>query len=102
MGADFVVAWPLAQISFTGDDVGVNVVYGRQLAESENPDEDREELLKQWAHHSAPYKAAAKHYIDDVIDPRDTRKFLCKTLDYACMKNGSMSERLLASWPTGF
>ena len=102
MGADFVVAWPLAQISFTGDEVGVNVVYGRQLVESKNPDEDRKELLKQWAHRSAPYKAAEKHFIDDVIDPRDTRKFLCKTLDYACMKNGSMSQRLLAGWPTGF
>jgi acetyl-CoA carboxylase carboxyltransferase component len=102
MGADFVVAWPIAQISFTGDEVGVNVVYGRQLAESKNPAEERKELLKEWSYMSAPYKAASKHLIDDVIDPRDTRKFLCQALEYSCAKNGSMSQRLLANWPTGY
>ena len=98
----FIITWPIAQISFTGDEVGVNVVYGRQLAEAENPAETRAELLKQWSYESAPYHAAAKHLLDDVIDPRDTRKFLCRSLDYACMKRGSMSKRALAKWPTGF
>lgn len=86
MGADFVVAWPIAEISFTGPEVGINVVYGRQLSEAVNPDEERKKLLTQWAFQSSPYKAAAKHLIDDVIDPRDTRKFLCQTLDLACKK----------------
>ena len=102
MGGDFVVAWPTAQISFTGDEVGVNVVYGRQLMESENPAEERKELLKEWSYISAPYKAAGKHLIDDVIDPRDTRKFLCQALEYSCMKYGTKSQRLLANWPTGY
>jgi len=102
MGGDLVVAWPTAQISFTGDEVGVNVVYGRQLAESENPEQERKELLKQWSYNSAPYKAAARHLIDDVIDPRDTRKFLCQALEYSCAKNRSKSQRLLANWPTGY
>ncbi|MEW6264057.1 MAG: carboxyl transferase domain-containing protein [Thermodesulfobacteriota bacterium] len=101
MGSDFVVAWPIAQISFTGDEVGVNVVYGRQLAESAHPAEERQELLKQWAHNSSPYRAAGKHLLDDVIDPRDTRKFLCQALDYSC-RRGVKSQRLLANWPTGF
>ncbi len=101
-GADFVVAWPTAQISFTGDEVGINVVYGRQLAEAKNPAEERKKLLAQWAHQSSPYRSAAKHLIDDVIDPRDTRKFLCQTLEYACLKNGSKGQRLLANWPTGY
>jgi len=102
MGGDFVVAWPTAQISFTGDEVGVNVVYGRQLMESENPAEERKELLKEWSYISAPYKAAGKHLIDDVIDPRDTRKFLCQALEYSCTKYGTKSQRLLANWPTGY
>ena len=102
MGADFVAAWPTAEINFTGPEVGINVVYGRQLMQSENPQAERQELLKQWSFDSSPYKAAAKHLIDDVIDPRDTRKFLCQSLEYACVKNGSKSERLLANWPTGF
>jgi acetyl-CoA carboxylase carboxyltransferase component len=102
MGADFVVAWPTAQISFTGDEVGVNVVYGRQLMEAKDPAAERKKLLTQWAYESSPYRAAAKHLIDDVIDPRDTRKFLCQMLDYACTKNGSKGQRLLANWPTGY
>ncbi|MBU2550503.1 MAG: methylmalonyl-CoA decarboxylase [Proteobacteria bacterium] len=102
MGGDFVVAWPIAQISFTGDEVGVNVVYGRQLAESDNPAGERAELLKQWSYESAPYHAAGKHLLDDVIDPRDTRRFLCRVLDYACLKKGSIGEHRLANWPTGY
>jgi acetyl-CoA carboxylase carboxyltransferase component len=102
LGADFVVAWPIAQISFTGDEVGVNVVYGRQLMEAEVPAGERKKLLAQWAYESSPYRAAAKHLIDDVIDPRDTRKFLCQALEYACAKNGSKGQRLLANWPTGY
>ncbi|WP_462413298.1 acyl-CoA carboxylase subunit beta [Neobacillus sp. Marseille-QA0830] len=102
MGADFVVAWPTAEINFTGPEVGINVVYGRQLQEVENAKEVRQQLLEKWAFDSSPYKAAAKHLIDDVIDPRDTRKFLCRALEYATVKNGTKSERRLANWPTGF
>ncbi|MFB4473443.1 carboxyl transferase domain-containing protein, partial [Oceanobacillus caeni] len=102
MGADFVVAWPTAEINFTGPEVGINVVYGRQLQNTENKKEERLELLKNWGFDSSPYKAAGKYLIDDVIDPRDTRKFLIQTLEYACAKNGSLSERKLANWPTGF
>ncbi|MER2141022.1 MAG: carboxyl transferase domain-containing protein, partial [Priestia megaterium] len=102
MGADFVVAWPTAEINFTGPEVGVHVVYGRQLQHAEDQKKEREKLLEQWGFDSSPYKAAAEHYIDDVIDPRDTRKFLCQALEFACHKNGSKSERRLANWPTGF
>ena len=98
---DLLVAWPRTEISFTGSEVGVNVVYGRQLAEAVDPDEERKKLLEQWSFDTAPWKAAAKHLIDDVIDPRDTRKFLSQALEYTC-RNGSLSKRLLANWPTGF
>ena len=102
MGADFVVAWPTAEINFTGPEVGINVVYGRQLEKAEDPKEERKKLLENWAFDSSPYKAAASHYIDDVIDPRETRKFICQSLDFACVKNDGRSERRLANWPTGF
>ncbi|TKD71280.1 acyl-CoA carboxylase subunit beta [Pseudalkalibacillus hwajinpoensis] len=102
MGADFVVAWPSAEINFTGPEVGINVVYGRELVEAENPKFEREKLLEKWSFDSSPYKAAAKHLIDDVIDPGETRIFLARTLELACYKNGSKSERKLANWPTGF
>lgn len=102
MGADFVFAWPTAEINFTGPEVGINVVYGRRLADAEDPPAERKKLLELWEFDSSPYKAAAKHLIDDIIDPWDTRKILCRTLEYACLKNGSKSQRLLANWPTGY
>ncbi len=102
MGSDFVVAWPTAEISFTGSEAGVNVVYGRQLACAEDPRSERERLMAQWEFDSSPYQAAAKHLIDDVIDPRDTRKFLCQVFELACHKDGGKGQRILANWPTGF
>lgn len=102
MGADFVVAWPTAEINFTGPEVGVNVVYGRELQSAENPSDKREKLLREWGFDSFPYQAAGKYLIDDVIDPQETRKFLSQTLEYACHKNGAKSKRQLANWPTGF
>ncbi|HUW64015.1 MAG TPA: carboxyl transferase domain-containing protein [Spirochaetia bacterium] len=102
MGADFVFTWPGAEINFTGPEVGVNVVYGRQLAEAADPVEERKKLVENWEFDSSPYRAAAKYLIDDVIDPRDTRRVLCRVLEYACLKNGSKGRRLLANWPTGY
>ncbi|MGG3467185.1 carboxyl transferase domain-containing protein [Neobacillus pocheonensis] len=101
MGGDLVVAWPTAEINFTGPEVGVNVVFGRELARSENPSEERKKLLELWSFDSSPYKAAAKHLIDDVIQPNETRKFLCQSLEYLLTSKREKSERLLATWPTG-
>jgi acetyl-CoA carboxylase carboxyltransferase component len=101
MGADFVFAWPTAEISFTGPDVGVNVVYKRQIEKAKNQDEERKRLLEQWGFESAPWRAAAKHLIDDVIDPRDTRKYISLALEHSC-RNGVRSQRLLSNWPTSF
>lgn len=102
MGADFVVGWPTAEINFTGPEVGINVVYRREIEKAKNQKAKRKELLESWSFDSSPYQAAGKYLIDDVIDPRDTRKYIATTLDYACAKNGSLSKRHLANWPTGF
>jgi methylmalonyl-CoA decarboxylase subunit alpha len=101
MGGDLVVAWPTAEINFTGPEVGINVVYGRELARAEEPKEVRKQLLEHWSFDSSPYKAAAKNLIDDVIHPSDTRKILCQSLEYLLTKKREKSERLLAAWPTG-
>lgn len=101
MGGDLVVAWPSAEINFTGPEVGINVVFGRELARAEDPKEMRQQLLNHWSFDSSPYKAAAKHLIDDVIEPRDTRKFLCQSLEFLLTSKREKSDRLLATWPTG-
>jgi hypothetical protein len=43
-----------------------------------------------------------KDFIDDVIHPAETRKFLCQTLEFLLTLKREKSERLLAAWPTGF
>ncbi|MDA8194263.1 MAG: hypothetical protein M0Z53_09745 [Thermaerobacter sp.] len=102
MGADFVVAWPTAEISFTGTEVGINVVYKKALQESSDPEALRQQLVAQWEHEVSPYPAAGKYLIHDVIDPRDTRAFLVRTLDTVWETGGCQSARRLANWPTGF
>lgn len=101
MGGDLIVAWPTAEINFTGPEVGVNVVFGRELAHAENPKDERKKMLDLWSFDSSPYKAAAKHLIDDVIHPSETRKFLCQSLEYLLTTKREKSDRLLATWPTG-
>lgn len=95
MGADVVAAWPEAEINFTGPDVGVNVVYGRQIKQADNPSEARAAYLEQWSFDSSPAKAAGKFLIQEIIEPEQTRDFLLRFLRTASDK----SERRLADWP---
>ena len=100
-GADFLVAWPTADISFMSPQTGVNVVYRPIIDRAENPKVEKERLLKEWEYQSAPWKAAAKHLIDDVIEPRDTREFINKSLDILRGSGrGFISKKYLQAWPT--
>src|SRR5699024_5894831 len=101
MGADFVVAWKTAEINFTGTEVGINVDYGQELKEAEKHKEKAAELLDTRSFDSSTYKATGKYLIDDIINPRDTRKFLSQTFEYIHVKNRSKDNSKLANWPTG-
>jgi acetyl-CoA carboxylase carboxyltransferase component len=103
MGADFVMAWPNAEISFMAPEVAANVVYRRKIEESEDVKAARDLAEQQIRTAGAPWKAAGLHLIEDVIDPRDTRKVLINLLKLAGGSNGGcQSRRLLANWPTTF
>jgi len=100
-GADFLVAWPTADISFMMPQTGVNVVYHPVIQAAKDPQAERERLVKQWEYQSAPWRAAAKHLLDDVIDPRDTRGFIITSLDILRSNGrGFMSKKCLQAWPT--
>lgn len=102
-GADFLVAWPSADISFMDPDVGVNVVYGAQFRGGENVKEERQKFLEKWGYECSPYPAAGLHYLDDVIDPPETRDYIIRCLELARGgANGGISEHRLANWPTKF
>jgi len=79
---DINYAWPTAEIAVMGPDGAVNIIFRGQIANSENPEETRHRLIDEYREKFAnPYVAASKGYIDDVIDPRQTRPKLIKALE---------------------
>ena len=79
---DINYAWPTAEIAVMGPDGAVNIIYRDTIAKSENPDETRNQLIAEYVERFAnPYVAASLGYIDDVIDPRETRPRLIKALE---------------------
>ncbi len=75
--ADFNVAWPTAEVAVMGPEGAVNIVFRAELAEAEDPDARRDELIAEYKERFAnPYTAAERGYVDDVIEPRRTRPVL--------------------------
>lgn len=101
--AEFLVAWPTAEMSFVDPEIAANVVFGGKLQNSPNPAAQREKLVQQLIEDSAPYPAAGMHYIHDVIDPRETRDYIIRALEI-CQdrRTGGIGEHRLANWPTKF
>lgn len=80
--ADVNLAWPSAEIAVMGPDGAVNIIFRRELSESKNPDKRRTELVEEYREKFAnPYIAAGRGYIDDVIEPRETRPRLINALE---------------------
>jgi acetyl-CoA carboxylase carboxyltransferase component len=102
--ADVLLAWPGADISFMAAENAVGVVYARELKKADNPEEMRARYLEKVQQMNAPWEAAGLGLIDDIIDPRDTRKDLAQHLALACGPDGDgqRSQRLLAGWPQMF
>jgi propionyl-CoA carboxylase beta chain len=79
---DFNVAWPTAEIAVMGPKGAVEILFKKEIQESDNPaaatDAKIEEYRDKFAH---PYIAAGRGYLDDIIDPRDTRPVLISALE---------------------
>jgi len=88
--ADFVFAWPTAEIAVMGPEGAANIIFKKEINESENPEEMRKIKVDEYRQKFAnPYVAAAKGYIDAVIDPADTRKYIIQALEVSkdkCVK----------------
>jgi acetyl-CoA carboxylase carboxyltransferase component len=102
-GPDFIAALTTAEISFMSPEAAANVVYLRRIEASPNPEEERARLIKQMEYDSAPFPAAAVGLLDDVIDPRDTRKYIIDCLEtLRNCKGNFIGDGKLRDWPTGF
>ncbi len=79
---DISYAWPSAEIAVMGPDGAVNIIFRKQIAEAADPDAERERLVEEYREKFAhPYIAAFRGYIDDVIEPRETRPRLIEALE---------------------
>ncbi|MEJ7809183.1 MAG: acyl-CoA carboxylase subunit beta [Gemmatimonadaceae bacterium] len=79
---DFNVAWPGAEIAVMGPKGAVEILFRKDINESADPERAMEEKIEEYREKFAhPYIAAGRGYIDDIIDPRDTRPRLIDALD---------------------
>jgi methylmalonyl-CoA decarboxylase subunit alpha len=77
LGADMVFAWPQAEIAVMGPEGAANIIFRKEIANSENPEETRLEKIQEYKDKLVtPYIAASRGYVDDVIDPSTTRPML--------------------------
>lgn len=94
VGADFAFAWPSAELAVMGPQGAVEVVHRRELAAASDPAARRQELVEEYTERYAnPYVAAERGFVDDVIDPAETRKVLVKSLRVLRTKREDLPKR---------
>jgi acetyl-CoA carboxylase carboxyltransferase component len=92
--ADFNFAWPTAEVAVMGPDGAVNIIFRNELAEADDPESRRAELIADYRERFAnPYSAAERGYVDDVIQPRRTRPVLIDALRTAITKREPTPKR---------
>nr|WP_304218417.1 acyl-CoA carboxylase subunit beta [Fredinandcohnia onubensis] len=82
IGADLVFAWPNAEIAVMGPQGAANIIFAREINESDNPEQTRAQKIEEYREKFAnPYVAASQGMVDDVIDPRETRIKIIQALE---------------------
>jgi propionyl-CoA carboxylase beta chain len=93
-------AWPTAEIAVMGAEGAVNIIYRERLAAAEDAATTRRELTAGYeAQFASPYEAAARGYVDAVIEPRDTRPRLIAALEAMHTKRDSNPPRKHGNMP---
>ena len=86
-GADINYAWPSAEIAVMGPAGAISIIFRKEIAEAEDPEKRKKELTAEYREKFAnPYIAAEKGYIDDVIEPSQTRPKLISALEMLVTK----------------
>ena len=100
IGADLAYAWPSAELAVMGASGAVEILYRRDLAEAADPIARRAELIDEYTERYAnPYVAAERGFVDDVIDPADTRKVLIRSLEILRSKREELPKRKHGNMP---
>ena len=92
--SDVAFAWPTAEIAVMGAEGAVNVVFRKEIEKAADPSQKKAELIKEYREKfSTPYAAAERGFIDDVIEPAETRSRLIKALRMLSTKRESVPAR---------
>ena len=92
--ADFVFAWPTAEIAVMGPEGAANIIFRHEIMNSENPEETRQRKVDEYKMKFAnPYVAAAHGYIDAVIEPSETRRFVIHALEISMQKSQMVPQK---------
>ena len=87
---DINYAWPQAEIAVMGSEGAVNVIFRKEIAEAADPEAKRAQLVAEYREKFAnPYIAAGRGYVDDVIEPRETRPRLIDAIEMLQSKRDS-------------
>ena len=91
---DYNIAWPTAQLAVMGADGAVQIIHRRRIKNAANPEQERARLVEDYTESFAtPYKAASLGYLDDVIDPTETRDRLIRALGHLMDKEETRPAR---------
>ena len=94
IGADLAFAWPSAEIAVMDANGAANIIFRREIEAAEDSHGRRAELIEDYTERFAnPYGAAERGYVDDVIDPRDTRQVLVHSLEMLRTKKEKLPQR---------
>jgi propionyl-CoA carboxylase beta chain len=94
VGADYNVAWPAAELAVMGPDGAVNIIFRREIDKAGDSEKEKERLVREYREKFAnPYITAERGYIDDVIEPKETRPKLINALETLVNKRTSRPAR---------
>jgi len=80
--ADFVFAWPTAEIAVMGPEGAANIIFKKEITSSDDPEAMRKKKVEEYkAKFANPYVAASRGYVDAVIEPKETRRFLLHAME---------------------
>ena len=100
---DIIASWPIAKMSFVDPEIGLGLAMESRITEAQDPEAERKRVQEEWAQKSTPWDAAALYGVHDIIDPRDTRKFIYQSLEaLRGNRDKVIGEHKLQNWPTGF
>ncbi len=94
LGADVVYAYPTAEIAVMGAEGAAEIIFRKEIQSAENKEEMRKLKIKEFRDMFAnPYRAAERGYVDDVIDPKETRYKIAKALMFLRTKSVEMPHK---------